>query len=529
MTSLADVFEGRERWHVEPCDCRFGMSCMPSDSVDAMVTDPPAGIKFMGRAWDDNKGGRDKWIDWLATIMREAFRVLKPGAHALVWALPRTSHWTATAIEDAGFEVRDVLVHLFATGFPKSSNVSKLIDARNGDQRPVLGQARGAASANTNSLGAFAPEYDVTSAASAASAAWDGWGTALKPASEHWILARKPLGGTIAECVLKNGTGAINIDGCRIACAPDDAEKLAAGVESIRARGGSMENSWKNSSDLSGANPASPLGRWPSNVLLSHSDECKRIELASVKRAGGDIAGAGAAARRNDIYGSDARPRGDWKAYGNDDGTETVERYDCVANCPVRLLDEQSGDRPGMSGGGEHRSDYAGGMFGAIDCSGTARKDSGGASRFYFTSKASRAEKDAGLDDFEPATAGEATGRADGTDGLKSPRAGAGRTGGAKNTHPTPKRVDLMRYLTRLVTPPKGLVIDPFCGSGSGGVAAVLEGMRFVGLELEPLHVDFARARIAHVIGGTWQREVKPERPVEKKQPSLFDAIGGAK
>jgi hypothetical protein len=267
---------------------------------------------------------------------------------------------------------------------------------------------------------------------------------------------------------------------------PEDFAELAAGVEAIRARGGVMADSWKNSSDLSGANPANANGRWPSNVVLSHADECEEF------------------------------------------GIDGAYHQRCAEDCPVRLLDEQSGDRPGMSGGGTHRADYAGGMFGAIDCSGTARNDRGGASRFFFTSKASRAERDAGLDEFAPSSAGAATGRTDGSDGLNSPRAGSGRTGGARNTHPTPKRVDLMRYWTRMITPPGGLVLDPFCGSGSGGQAAMLEGCRFVGLELEPLHVDFARARIAHVIGGHVEREVK-SAIVPRQQPTLFDRIGGAR
>jgi len=190
------------------------------------------------------------------------------------------------------------------------------------------------------------------------------------------------------------------------------------------------------------------------------------------------------------------------------------------------LLDAHAGDHPGMSGGGVHRADYAGGMFGAIDCPGTARNDSGGPSRFFYTAKSSRRERDAGLDDFHPRTGGEATDRTDGTEGLNSPRAGAGRNGGARNTHATVKPVDLMRWLVRLVGRPGALICDPFTGSGTTGVAAVLVGIRFAGFELDPHHVDFARARIVHVVGGTWEREVKPDRPVQKSQLTIFDVIG---
>lgn len=150
------------------------------DSIDAIVCDPPAGIGFMGKNWDGDKGGRDAWIAWLADTLAPSFAALKPGGHALVWALPRTSHWTALALERVGFEIRDRVSHLFGTGFPKSMNVSKAIDAHLGKERPVVGRAKGAASDATESLGSFAPEYDATIAGSPEAAAWDGWGDRAK-------------------------------------------------------------------------------------------------------------------------------------------------------------------------------------------------------------------------------------------------------------------------------------------------------------------------------------------------------------
>ena len=120
-------------------DCIEVMRTMPDNSVDSLVTDPPAGISFMGKEWDDNKGGRDKWIAWLTEVMKEAYRVMKPGAHGLVWALPRTSHWTGMALENAGFEVRDRVAHIFGNGFPKSQNVGKAIDKSNNAEREVIG------------------------------------------------------------------------------------------------------------------------------------------------------------------------------------------------------------------------------------------------------------------------------------------------------------------------------------------------------------------------------------------------------
>lgn len=509
MASLSDVFEGRARYAVEPCDCRFGMASMPSDSVDDVVCDPPYGISFMGKKWDDfspentatriaskrrkltlvpnghhgtpgdiasasiaydrTGEGNRRFQAWVTEWAREALRVVKPGGHIIAFGGPRTWHRLASGIEDAGWELRDNLAWLFGSGFPKSLDVAKQLDKQSGHWR---GRA-GAIASENGAMGG--PNYERTEKGGpiTAAAAAAGFGTALKPAFEPVVLARKPLNGTVAANFMRHGTGALNIDGCRIEMSPDDFAELRAGVDAIRARGGTMENSWKNSSDLSGANPASQLGRWPANVIM---DE----EAAA-------------------------------------------------------LLDEQAGERPGMTGGGLHSPDYAGGIFGKTDaryvdgiCT-QARGDTGGPSRFFYTAKASRSERDAGLDDFEARTAAEATDSKDGQARLDSPRTGAGRTGGARNVHPTVKPVDLMRWLVRLVGRKGALILDPFTGSGSTGVAAMLEGMRFVGLELEPLHVDFARARIAHVIGGTWEREVKPERPVEKAQPGLFDAIGTAK
>ena len=156
MTTFADVLSGAARWHIEQGDSAKVAPSIPDASIDAIVADPPAGIAFMGKAWDGDKGGKEHWIEWLAGILREAFRVLKPGGHMVLWALPRTSHWTAEAIERAGFEIRDVLVHLQGAGFPKSLSVEKAIGGEDGK-------------------------------------AWAGWGTSLKPANERWIRAQKPI------------------------------------------------------------------------------------------------------------------------------------------------------------------------------------------------------------------------------------------------------------------------------------------------------------------------------------------------
>ena len=203
-------------------DCVDVMSLLIEDnSIDAIVCDPPAGIGFMGKEWDHHKGGRDDWIKWMQGVAEEALRVLKPGGHALVWAIPRTSHWTATAWENAGFEIRDRIAHAFGAGFPKSMDVSKAIDKAAGAEREVVGarvRLGDSVSYETNGESVFAGSStgNVTAPATEAAKQWAGWGTALKPAVEDWWLLRKPLIGTVAENVLTHGTGGLNIDGCRV-------------------------------------------------------------------------------------------------------------------------------------------------------------------------------------------------------------------------------------------------------------------------------------------------------------------------
>lgn len=199
-------------------DCLEFMASMPSGSVDAIISDPPAAISFMGHKWDSNKGGKAEWIGWMQQVMTQCLRVLKPGAHAVIWALPRTSHWTATAIEDAGFEIRDVIMHLFGTGFPKSHNLK-------GD--------------------------------------FKGWGTALKPACEHWILARKPLEGTVADNMMKYGTGAINIDGCRIGTGKRVPKTFSKTKNVVYGKGlgGTFQSLEQSGHDAN-------VGRWPANLTL---------------------------------------------------------------------------------------------------------------------------------------------------------------------------------------------------------------------------------------------------------------------
>lgn len=437
-----------DRWRIDCGNCLDLLAAMPEQSVDACVTDPPYELGFMGKRWD--KSG----IAFSPDTWRAVFRVLKPGAHLLAFGGTRTVHRIALAVEDAGFEIRDQIAWMYASGFPKSLNISKAIDSAAGAERVETRKWSSISdSVNTEShrgtqicatcgkhVGSQAANCKCPPSAPATEAAkqWDGWGTALKPAMEPVIVARKPLNGTVVANVLKHGTGGINVDGCRIA------GEVPSTVQGQSSRQGEVYGAdQRNLRRFDG----SPLGRWPANVILD--------------------AEAGA------------------------------------------LLDEMSGNRPGVSGGGKHADGYAGGI-----------------SRMFYCPKADRSERDAGLESFPEITAGEATDRADDTDGLNSPRAGAGRTGGARNSHPTVKPIDLMRYLCRLVTPPGGLVLDPFTGSGTTGIAAVLEGFRFTGCELDPYHCDIASARIAHYIGGGWEARTEKAKSVQPKQASLFERTG---
>jgi len=284
-------------------DCLDVMRVMEAASVDAIVTDPPAGISFMGAAWDGDKGGRNQWIAWMAEIAAEALRVAKPGAHALVWALPRTSHWTATAWEDAGWEVRDRIGHIFGTGFPKSLDVGRAIDKAAGAERESVAVGSDGATRKPRAMapgGAVREAVQTVSApATEAAAKWDGWGTALKPAVEDWWLLRKPLGSTVAACVLKHGTGALNIGACRI-------EGSGGGTHcSNRDAASGKCMGHKNHTlrpTFHGADTMPQSGRWPSHLTHDGSEEVLAVfpEAESGSRAPGVRSGMGYHGGRGD-------------------------------------------------------------------------------------------------------------------------------------------------------------------------------------------------------------------------------------
>lgn len=424
-------------------DCRDVLATLAPSSVDSIVTDPPYGLKFMGKAWDHGVPGVDFWT--------AALRVAKPGAHLLAFGGTRTFHRLTCAIEDAGWEIRDCIMWVYASGFPKSHNVALSIDKTLG--HPDRGHRIAVASRHhpDGTLEPNGEQLEAYDAKTPEAAEWEGWGTALKPSWEPIIVARKPLEGTVAANVLKYRTGAINVDGCRI-----DAEKptgWGGGGTKLYDGGLSKDGGEARSTDL---------GRWPANLIHDGSEEVLALmpetDAASASMRGAD--------RNGLVYGT----------YGLND---TVRGHN----------------------------------------------DNGGsAARFFYCAKASREDRDEGLDGFADVSGSAVTGREPGSAGAKaSAYAGTTETP-RKNIHPTVKPTDLMRYLVRLVTPPGGTCLDMFMGSGSTGKACKYEGFGFIGIDLEDAHVDIAKARIQYADKKAREQPelFKVERQPEREEPTLF-------
>jgi hypothetical protein len=361
------------------------------------------------------------------------------------------------------------------SGFPKSLDVSKAIDKAAGAEREVIGKSKRHGGGSSDK---FAQDewtrrnmattgMDLTAPATEAARQWHGFGTALKPAWESIVLARKPLDGTVAANVTRHGTGALNIDGCR-----------TPGIKALLHDVNSDErnNPILHTRSRSGSGEMTSEGRWPTNMVFTHHCDCKIIGTKRVRlgkrddgigcRPGG-FAGVGADSGSN-------RPNG--RLYADADGMETVESWQCVDGCPVRALDEQAGERrstgnyPSNSTNELNSNVYSKGLGGQ----GPIYSDSGGASRFYPTFAWE-------ADDFIPY--------------LYCPKASK-KDRGEGNTHETVKPNQLMRWLARLVCPPGGVVFDPFMGSGSTGKAAIREGFGFLGIDDRPGNIPLARRRI---------------------------------
>ncbi|MFM0432351.1 DNA methyltransferase [Paraburkholderia aspalathi] len=443
-----------ERYTLHLGDCIEVMRTMADNSVDSIVTDPPyhltqvsrgshaAGAPetphararigdkgFMGKTWD----GGD--IAHRVEMWAECLRVLKPGGHLLAFSATRTYHRMTCAIEDAGFEIRDMVPWHYASGFPKSRNLD---------------------------------------------GEWQGWGTALKPATEPICMARKPLIGTVAANVEAYGTGAINIDGCRVHA--DDAQGGEYVVKRF-APGASVvaDGNWKQDIEFRGE---MKVGRWPANLIHDGSPEV----LEQFPDAPGQLADASSSSssrKTQNVYGAMARGN------GRDGEASANATYSTAGGTNFAM-------KPGAR-----------------------RLDSGSAARFYYCAKASRADRNEGIGGSDaPAVETEATMR-------DRERADWPQRNG--NHHPTVKPTELMRYLVRLITPPGGTVLDQFMGSGSTGKACMFEGFNFIGIDMTSEYVAIAEARISFSL----KKSLMPKdgrgdavmpKPVDERQHDMFGA-----
>jgi site-specific DNA-methyltransferase (adenine-specific) len=366
---------------------------LADNSIDSIVTDPPYELGFMGKKWDSSG------IAYSVELWQQCLRVLKPGGHLLAFSGSRTYHRMVVSIEDAGFEIRDMISWISNKTFPKSLNIGKAIDKAAGAEREVIGKHSAPAgksavmtgSRTVTEAGFWArgdTDVDITAPATDEAKQWDGWGTGLKPTVEPIVMARKPVEGTIANNVLIYGTGGLNIDASRI--------------KTTDSFGGGAKGSSGFAADYNGEGwtLGSAEGRWPANLIL---DE------------------------------------------------DTAE-----------ILDEQSGQLKPATSRTKAKSRA---MFGTGLDDTAIYSDKGGASRFFYVAKASKRDRNEGID---------------------------------LNNHPTVKPTSLMEYLIKLVTPPNGTVLDPFTGSGSTGKAAILQGFDFIGIEMTEEYLPIIEGRLKH-------------------------------
>jgi len=599
-------------------DCLERLKELEDNSVDAIVTDPPAGIGFMNKEWDSHKGGRDNWMKWLEEVMTEAKRVLKSGGHALVWAIPRTSHWTAMACENAGFEIRDCVYHIQSQGFPKSLNISKAIDKKFGVERVVIGKKTGGAhSAVSGNDGFGQGKYSnaerensncdkiktdnmstITAPATDLAKTYDGYGSQLKPAVECWWLIRKPLEGSIVDNVLKHGTGAINIDKSRIPT--EDKVQINKVNESIsKTTRGCFINDKKEKWD--GNYEINTTGRFPSNLIHDGSDAVME-EFAKYGESKSSVFNYDGT-KFNTMHEKDGRKTinkySDGTGGYDDTGSvarffyntksesldnnihycylcsksidkelcqkselnaQNVEKYfttiqaiiesivaknvnqnlskklvhyvknvgNLCDTCAMNFVAEvvQLSKKEELQVTLDFITDskkcilfqnlvYYVEMMDNIDTTQITQNllklfgyvnhvttnyineiTKSESAKFIYQSKASVSERNLGLDGFEEKDSGSYI-----DNRVTGSKLGKDYKVITKNNHPTVKPVKLMSYLVNLIAPPitkeyTPVILDMFMGTGSTGIAALLNGYDFIGIEMQEDYMKIANARI---------------------------------
>lgn len=418
------------------------------NTIDSVVTDPPYELNFMSKGWD-NAG-----VSFQKETWQKCYEALKPGGYLLAFGGSRTFHRIACAIEDAGFEIRDTIMWIYGSGFPKSMNIGLAIDKKNGVDNRTGNIVKGVGSNNTNSMKnglgksqEFASEYEERIAQNE----WQGWGTALKPSFEPIIVARKPFKGSLVDNVIENGVGGINIDECRVETADNiKSTKRGSGVFSETANG--KITGW-NKDDYNGDYQPNEQGRFPANTILTY-DETDFDEVCG---------------------GFPNTKTGSIKPHKNN------------ANAIVNKMTSEN-----------ITSSFNG--------------DSGSASRYFYCAKASKRDRDEGLDEFEEKI------DCDRNPKLESANVPMNRSNNPrKNTHPTVKPTSLMQYLVRIVTPNGGTILDPFNGSGSTGKAVMYENYdrnkdyKYIGIELTEEYLPIAKARIEYVCNLKAEKQISIE------------------
>ena len=470
-------------------DCIDKLKELDDNSIDSIVTDPPYGLSFMGKEWDKKKATQEtksqvvkglgagmkmttladniEFEKWVTEWASECMRVLKPGGYMLAFGGSRMYHRLASGVENAGFEIRDQMMWVYGSGFPKSLNIGIQVDKKLGNQREVVGEkVRGdVQKAKENGAGYLADPANRnntkqfgygTQTITKGNSEWEGWGTALKPAHEPIVMARKPLSEkTVVDNVLEWGTGGINIDESRIGVDENDPNHRSIDNKNVHTTNFANNGNPRPDKIPNQESQINSQGRFPANIIFD-------------EEAG-------------------------------------------------KILDEQSGISKSEGGNKPVGGNYK------LSANRTQQPyfnygDVGGASRFFYCPKTSKTDRNEGLDGFEEKRKSHIT-----SQNFENALTGGGNTRNpySKNNHPTVKPTDLMLYLIRLVTPKGGTTLDPFMGSGSTGKAAVRGGFDFIGIEMDEEYIEIATARIQYEKDNPYNEE-KGERVEINKNHEKF-------